>query len=57
VRQRRGATHGIAADLALASDQDYSAANLLHAVLARGIDPTTLPKLSVPARRRSTAKT
>lgn len=50
-RDDNGALASIAADLALASDPDYSAANLLHGVLARGIDPATLPKLSAPMKK------
>lgn len=38
-RDGNGALAGIAADLALAADPSYSAANLLLAVLRRGLDP------------------
>jgi hypothetical protein len=44
-RGGNGALAGIAAERALASDPGYSAADLLLAALARGLDPRTLPKL------------
>lgn len=43
-----GAQAGIAADRAVDSDPDYSAADLLSAALARGVDPRRLPKLRLP---------
>ena len=47
-RDGNGALAGIAAERALASDPSYSAADLLLAALARGIDPRKLPKLRMP---------
>lgn len=44
-RTGNGALASIAADRALVSDPDYSAAHLLMAALARGIDPRQLPRL------------
>lgn len=44
-RDGNGALAGIAADLALQSDPGYSAADLLRAALAHGVDPRTLPTL------------
>jgi hypothetical protein len=44
-RDGNGTVAGIAAGLALASDPDYSAANLLLAALAHGVDPRTLRRL------------
>lgn len=52
-RDGDGALAGIAADLALRSDPGYSAADLLLAALARGIDPATLPKLRMPAAAKA----
>jgi Domain of unknown function (DUF4192) len=49
-RVGNGALAGIAAELALESDPGYSAADLLLAALARGIDPRTLPRLRLPAK-------
>jgi hypothetical protein len=43
-----GALAGIAAERAIASDPGYSAADLLLAALARGVDPRRLPKLRLP---------
>ncbi|MGI8762141.1 MAG: DUF4192 domain-containing protein [Jatrophihabitantaceae bacterium] len=47
-RAGSGALAGIAADRAVASDPGYSAADLLLAALARGMDPRQLPKLRLP---------
>jgi hypothetical protein len=47
-RDGNGAVAGIAAELALVSDPDYSAAGLLLSALRYGVDPRTLPKLSSP---------
>lgn len=44
-RAGEGALANIAADRALESDPGYSAADLLVAALARGVDPRQLPKL------------
>jgi hypothetical protein len=43
-----GALAGIAAERAIASDPGYSAADLLLAALARGVDPRRLPRLRLP---------
>jgi hypothetical protein len=43
-----GTLAGIAAERAVASDPDYSAADLLLAALSRGVDPRRLPKLRLP---------
>jgi hypothetical protein len=48
-REGNGALAGIAAEYLLTSDPGYSAADLLLAALARGIDPRTLPRLRVAA--------
>ncbi|HEY8739311.1 MAG TPA: DUF4192 family protein, partial [Candidatus Dormibacteraeota bacterium] len=50
-RDGNGAIGAIAAELALVADPGYSAAELLLAALARGIDPRTLPKLRAAASR------
>jgi hypothetical protein len=50
-RDGNGALAAIAAELALVADPGYSAAELLLAALARGIDPRTLPKLRAAASR------
>ena len=55
-RDGNGALAGIAAELALKSDPGYSAADLLLAALARGLDPRTLPKLRLPAQSKGAAK-
>lgn len=47
-RDGDGALANIAADKALAADPAYSAADLLLAVLARGMDPRRLPTLRLP---------
>lgn len=47
-RQGDGTLAGIAAERAVASDPDYSAADLLLAALSRGVDPRRLPKLRLP---------
>ncbi|MDQ2748096.1 MAG: DUF4192 domain-containing protein [Actinomycetota bacterium] len=47
-RAGNGALAGIAAERAVASDPTYSAADLLLAALARGLDPRRLPKLRLP---------
>ena len=52
-RDGNGALAGIAAERALASDPSCSAAHLLLAVLARGIDPRTLPKLRAAAAQKA----
>lgn len=44
-RHGNGASAAIAADLSIAADPDYQAAELLRAILACGISPRTLPKL------------
>ena len=44
-RAGNGALAGIAAERALASSPAYTAADLLLAVLSRGLDPRSLPKL------------
>jgi hypothetical protein len=46
-RSGNGALAGIAARRAIQSDPSYSAADLLLAALARGLDPRRLPKLRV----------
>ncbi len=47
-RSGNGALAGIAARRAVQSDPSYSAADLLLAALARGVDPRRLPKLRLP---------
>ncbi|HEV7205645.1 MAG TPA: DUF4192 domain-containing protein [Jatrophihabitans sp.] len=47
-RKGEGALAAIAAERAVASDPDYSAADLLLAALSRGLDPRRLPKLRLP---------
>jgi hypothetical protein len=47
-RAGNGALAGIAAQRAIDSDPTYSAADLLLAALARGLDPRRLPKLRLP---------
>lgn len=47
-RAGNGALAGIAAERAVDSDTSYSAADLLLAALARGVDPRRLPKLRLP---------
>lgn len=47
-RAGNGALAGIAAEHAVRSDPTYSAADLLLAALARGVDPRRLPKLRLP---------
>jgi hypothetical protein len=47
-RAGNGALAGIAAERAVRSDPTYSAADLLLAALARGLDPRRLPKLRLP---------
>jgi hypothetical protein len=47
-RAGNGALAGIAAQRAIDSDPGYSAADLLLAALARGLDPRQLPKLRLP---------
>ncbi len=47
-RSGDGALAGIAADRAVGSDPGYSAADLLLAALAQGVDPGRLPKLRLP---------
>jgi len=47
-RAGNGALAGIAAERAVASDPTYSAADLLLAALARGLNPRRLPKLRLP---------
>jgi hypothetical protein len=47
-RAGNGALAAIAAERAVASDPAYSAADLLLAALARGLDPRRLPKLRLP---------
>jgi hypothetical protein len=47
-RSGDGALAGIAAQRAVDSDSGYSAADLLLAALARGVDPRRLPKLRLP---------
>jgi hypothetical protein len=44
-RDGNGALAGIAADRAILSDPEYSAADLLLAALARAVDPRRLPRL------------
>jgi hypothetical protein len=44
-RSGNGALAGIAAERAVLSDSGYSAADLLRAALARGIDPRRMPRL------------
>jgi len=55
-RDGNGALAGIAAELALAADPGYSAADLPLAALARGIDPRTLPKLRLPTQSKGAAE-
>ncbi|MDT4929579.1 MAG: hypothetical protein QOF92_2446 [Pseudonocardiales bacterium] len=43
-----GALAGIAAERAVLSDSEYSAADLLLAALSRGLDPRRFPKLRLP---------
>jgi len=47
-RDGNGALDCIAADLALAAEPDYSAAELLRTALARGVDPRSMPTLRQP---------
>lgn len=47
-RAGNGALAGVAAQRAVQSDPSYSAADLLLAALARGLDPRRLPKLRLP---------
>ena len=47
-RAGAGASAGIAADRALASDSDYHAADLLLAAVSNGVDPRRMPKLRLP---------
>ena len=47
-RSGDGTLAGIAAERAVSSDPGYSAADLLLAALARGVDPRRLPKLRLP---------
>ncbi len=47
-RDGNGALAGIAAQRAIDSDPGYSAADLLLAALAHGVDPRRLPKLRLP---------
>jgi hypothetical protein len=47
-RSGDGTLAGIAAERAVGSDPRYSAADLLLAALARGVDPRQLPKLRLP---------
>lgn len=47
-RSGHGALAGIAAERAVQSDPSYSAADLLLAAIARGVDPRRLPKLRLP---------
>lgn len=47
-RAGNGALAGIAAQRAVQSDPSYSAADLLLAALARGLDPRRLPRLRLP---------
>lgn len=47
-RAGSGAIAGIAAEQAVRSDPGYSAADLLLAALARGLDPGRLPRLRLP---------
>lgn len=47
-RAGNGALAGIAAERAVASDPGYSAADLLLAALAHGVDPRKVPKLRLP---------
>jgi hypothetical protein len=47
-RAGNGALAGMAAERAIASSGDYSAADLLLAALARGINPQRIPKLRLP---------
>jgi hypothetical protein len=47
-RSGNGALAGVAAERAVRSDPGYSAADLLLAALARGLDPRRLPRLRLP---------
>ncbi|MFN2519069.1 MAG: DUF4192 domain-containing protein [Jatrophihabitantaceae bacterium] len=47
-RAGNGALAGVAAQRAVHSDPSYSAADLLLAALARGLDPRRLPRLRLP---------
>lgn len=47
-RRGDGALARVAADRAVASDPSYSAADLLLAALAHGVDPRRMPKLRLP---------
>lgn len=51
-RSGDGTLAGIAAERALASDPDYSVADLLLAALSHGLDPRRFPKLRTPAATR-----
>jgi hypothetical protein len=48
-RSGDGTLAGMAAERAVASDPRYSAADLLLAALARGVDPRQLPRLRLPS--------
>lgn len=50
-RRGDGATAQIAAERTLDSDPDYSAADLLHAVLAAAVDPRSMPKIRRRGRK------
>jgi hypothetical protein len=50
-----GASAGIAADRAVASDPDYSAADLLRAAISSGVDPRQMPRLRMPRTTRARA--
>jgi len=47
-RDGRGPLAGIAAERALASDPDYTAAELLLGALQQGLDPHRTPRLRMP---------
>jgi hypothetical protein len=47
-RDGNGASAGMAADRALASDPDYTAAELLRGALTHGLDPHRTPRLRMP---------
>lgn len=47
-RDGNGASAGMAAERALASDPDYTAAELLRGALAHGLDPHRTPRLRMP---------
>jgi hypothetical protein len=51
-RSGDGTLAGIAAERAVASDPDYSVADLLLAALSHGVDPRRFPKLRSPAVTR-----